>query len=119
MIKGINTMFYSSKPEEMRAFIKDKLGFKATDIGNGWLIFDIESGGDMGVEQADESGTNGSPSGTHHISFYCDNIHETVADLKERGVEFKGDIEDLGWGLVIYFKVPGDFYLQLYEQKYK
>lgn len=119
MIKGINTMFYSSKAKEMREFLRDKIGFKATDIGDGWLIFDIAAGGDMGVEEADETGKDSKPSGTHHISFYCDNIGDTVDELKSRGVEFKGDIEDLGWGLVTYFKVPGDFYLQLYQQKYK
>ena len=112
-------MFYSSKAIEMREFIRDKIGFKATDIGDRWLIFDIAEGGDMGVEQVDEKSLHGYPSGTHHISFYCENIHDTVEDLKAKGVEFKGEIEDLGWGLVTYFKVPGDFYLQLYEQKYK
>ena len=119
MIKGVNTMFYSAKAKEMRAFFRDKIGFKATDIGEGWLIFDIAAGGDMGIEQAEEQGAPEKSSGRHHISFYCDDIKETVAELKARGVEFKGDIEDLGWGLVTYFKVPGDFYLQLYEAKYK
>ena len=33
--------------------------------------------------------------------------------------EFKGEIEDHGYGFVTYFKVPGDFYLQLYQPKYK
>ncbi|MEK6151786.1 VOC family protein [Flavobacteriaceae bacterium 3-367] len=119
MIKGINTMFYSSKAKELREFLRDKIGFKATDIGDGWLVFDIIEGGDMGVESSDESGQHGKPSGTHHISFYCDNIDETVKELKSKDVEFKGEIEDLGWGLVTYFKVPGDFFLQLYQPKYK
>ena len=35
MIKGVHTMFYSSKPAELRAFIRDKLGFPATDVGEG------------------------------------------------------------------------------------
>jgi hypothetical protein len=29
MISGVNTMFYSSKAEELRAFIRDELGFPA------------------------------------------------------------------------------------------
>jgi hypothetical protein len=33
---GVHTMFYSSDPEGLRAFFRDKLGFKATDIGEGW-----------------------------------------------------------------------------------
>ena len=47
MIKGVHTMFYSSKPEELRAFVRDKLGFRCTDVGDGWLIFDIPEA-DMG-----------------------------------------------------------------------
>jgi hypothetical protein len=39
MIKGVHTMFYSSEPEALRAFIRDKLGFTSyTDVGEGWLI---------------------------------------------------------------------------------
>ena len=42
----------------------------------------------------------GQASGTHNISFYCDDIHRTVAELQERGVEFTGEIADHGYGLV-------------------
>jgi len=41
MIRGVHTMFYSSEPEKLRAFIRDKLGFPHTDVGEGWLIFDL------------------------------------------------------------------------------
>ena len=117
MIKGVHTMFYSSQAEELRNFLKEKLGFSDRDVGEGWLIFDIPEA-DMGVHPADKSGEHGAPSGTADISFYCDDIIETVADLKSKGVEFKGEIEDHGYGLVTYFRVPGDFYLQLYQPKY-
>ena len=39
MIRGVHTMFYTSEPEALRAFFRDKLGFPATDVGEGWLIF--------------------------------------------------------------------------------
>lgn len=118
MIKGVHTMFYTSQAKELRNFIKDILGFKYTDTGDGWLIFDLPEG-DMGVHPSDNTGQHGSPSGTHAISFYCDDIETTVKELKEKGVEFRGEIEDHGYGLVTYFKVPGDFYLQLYQAKYE
>ena len=73
----------------------------------------------MGCHPSDETGKNGAPSGTHSISFYCDDIAQTVKELKEKNVEFKGEIEDQGFGFVTYFKVPGNFYLQLYQPKYK
>ncbi len=37
----------------------------------------------------------------------------------EKGVIFRGDIEDHGYALVTHFQVPGDFYLQLYQPKYE
>ena len=117
MIKGVHNMFYSSDAAALRDFLRDKLGFKGRDTGDGWLIFDVPES-DLGCHPADETRQRGQPSGTHDISFYCDNIQETVAELKEKGVEFKGEIEDHGYGFVTYFKVPGDFYLQLYQPKY-
>lgn len=117
MIKGVHTMFYTSHAAELRTFLKEKLGFSGTDVGDGWLIFDLPEA-DMGVHPADEAARFGQPSGTHDISFYCDDIHTTIKELKEKGVEFKGEVEDLGYGWATYFKVPGDFYLQLYQPKY-
>jgi catechol 2,3-dioxygenase-like lactoylglutathione lyase family enzyme len=115
MIRGVHTMFYSSEPEALRAFLRDKLGFPATDVGGGWLIFDLHEA-DMGCHPADAA--NGAPSGTHDISFYCDDIERTVAALKAKGVEFTGPVTDRGYGLVSHFKVPGGFAVQLYQPKY-
>lgn len=116
MIKGVHTMFYTSDPEGLRVFLRDKLGFSATDVGNGWLIFDLPEA-DMGCHPADEA--HGAPSGTPDISFYCYNIEQTVNELKEKGVPFKGKVEDHGYGLVIHFQMPGDIWVQLYQPKYK
>jgi hypothetical protein len=115
MIRGLHAMFYSSQANELRAFLKDKLGLKGTDVGDGWLIFDPPEA-DLGVHPTDE---NEPPSGTSDISFYCDDIKATVNELKSRGVEFTDDVEDHGYGFVTHFKVPGNFKIQLYEPKYK
>jgi catechol 2,3-dioxygenase-like lactoylglutathione lyase family enzyme len=112
MIRGVHTMFYSSEPEALRAFLRDKLGFPATDVGDGWLIFDLPEA-DMGCHPSDAR--DGARSGTHAISFYCDDINRTVAELTGRGVEFTKPIEDHGYGLVTFFKVPGGFEVQLYQ----
>jgi len=115
MIRGVHTMFYSSEPEAFRAFLRDKLGFPYTDVGGGWLIFDLPEA-DMGCHPADPK--EGGPSGLHAISFYCDNIEKTVAELKARGVVFTGPVTDQGYGLVTHFKVPGGFEVQLYQPRY-
>src|SRR3954454_8200298 len=109
MIRGVHTMFYSSEPEALRAFLRDKLGFPYTDVGEGWLIFDLPEA-DMGCHPTEKGpGQQGPPSGTSDISFYCDDLAKTVAELKARGVEFTDPIADHGYGLVTFFKMPGDF----------
>ena len=107
-------MFYSSEAQALRAFLKDKLGLAATDVGEGWLIFDAPEA-DLGVHPTEGDDP---PSGTADISFYCDDIHDTVEALKRRGVEFTQEIDDRGYGRVTYFKVPGGFQVQLYEPRY-
>ena len=109
-------MFYSSEPEALRAFFRDKLQLPGFDVGEGWLIFDLPEA-DLGCHPADPPG-EGQPSGAPNISFYCDDLVRTVAELKSRGVEFVGEIVDHGYGLVTFFKVPGDFAVQLYQPRY-
>lgn len=81
MILGMHAMFYSSEADALRAFIKEKLELAATDVGEGWLIFDAP-GADLGVHPTE---SNNPPSGTAEISFYCDDIEETISDLKGKG----------------------------------
>ncbi len=109
-------MFYSSEPEELRAFLRDKLGLPATDVGDGWLIFEVPEA-DMGVHPTE--GTDNTPSGTHSISFYCDDIHKTVEELKGKGVVIKQEIKNEGFGLVTSFEVPGGFEVMLYQPLYE
>jgi len=117
MIRGVHTMFYSSQAAELRAFFRDKLGFPAHDVGEGWLIFDLPEA-DLGVHPADPQQPGGT-SGTNSISFYCDDIEQTVQELTARGVEFTGPVQDHGYGLVTFFKVPGGFEVQLYQPRYR
>ena len=52
------------------------------------------------------------------MSFYCDDIHGTVTELESRGVSFKSEVADHGYGLVTYLTIPGGIEVQLYEPKY-
>jgi hypothetical protein len=110
----MHAMFYSSEADALRVFIRDKLRFPGTDVGDGWLIFDAPEA-DLGVHPTENDDP---PSGTADISFYCDDIEQTVTELKGRGVEFTTGIEDHGYGLVTFFKVPGEFKVQLYQPRY-
>ena len=110
MIKGIHGLFYTPNPEQVREFIRDKLGLAHNDIGEGWLIFDLPEA-DLAVHPSDKA--------YHSISFYCDDIHKTVEGLKSRGVEFSSDIKDEGWGLLTHFRMPGNLEVELYQPKYE
>jgi hypothetical protein len=108
-VTGIHALFYTSEPDALRAFIRDKLGFPYTDTGGGWLIFDAPSA-DLAVHPSDVV--------AHEISFFCDDIEATVADLRTKGVEFTTGIQDEDWGRLIHFEMPGGVATLLYEPKY-
>lgn len=116
MIRGAHTMFYTSEPEALRAFIRDKLRFPYTDVGDGWLIFELPEA-DLGCHPAEP--TEGKRSGTPYISFYCDDIEASVAELASRGVEFVDEIADVGYGRATHFSMPGDIKVQLYQPHYE
>lgn len=114
MIKGMHGMLYSDNAAATREFLRDKLGFSGFDAGGGWLIFDMPEA-DLGVHP---TGEGMSPSGTHDLSFYCDDLEATVAELEEKGVEFTRDIRDDGFGWTTRMVVPGGIEIQLYQPKY-
>jgi predicted enzyme related to lactoylglutathione lyase len=113
-IRGIHGLLYSSDAEATRKFFKEQVQLPGSDIGDGWWIFDFPEG-DLGVHPIDHGGKPGD----HDISFYCDDIEGTVKGMKSRGVEFDGDIQDHGYGLVTHFIAPGGIKVQLYEPRYQ
>jgi hypothetical protein len=52
------------------------------------------------------------------LFFMCHDIERTVAELKEKGVEFTAPVSDEGFGLTTRFKVPGAGEIGLYEPKH-
>ena len=107
MIKGLHGLLYSSEAAAVREFIRDKLKLPYTDVGDGWLIFDLPEA-DLGVHP---TASGEPPSGT--------DIQATVADLKSRGVPFRKEVEDHGYGFVTHFVLPGGAVVQLYQPKYQ
>jgi hypothetical protein len=48
----------------------------------------------------------------------CDNIATTVAELTAKGVSFRGEPEDRGWGVVTTMVLPGGVDVMLYEPRH-
>ncbi len=45
----------------------------------------------------------------------CDDIEATVEELRAKGVEFRGEPKDEGWGKVIVMVLPGGVEMVVYE----
>ncbi len=129
MITALHALIYSSDPDRTRAFFRDTLRLPFVDAGGGWLIFALPPAAELGVhptadidpEPAPEPLDPGRPAiGPGHQALYlmCDDIHKTVADLRDRGVEFTRGITDEGWGLLTSFEVPAAGVLHLYQPRH-
>jgi len=115
MITGTHMLFYTSEPETLRAMLRDVFGFKHVDAGDGWLIFALPPS-EIGVHPdegpAYESGTR------HQITFMCDDIDKTIAELRAKGVTIQGEPRDEGYGIVTTLNLPGGCDVQLYEPRH-
>lgn len=45
----------------------------------------------------------------------CDDVQETVEELKKKGVEFTREVSDEGFGLMTALRLPGGGKLALYK----
>ena len=59
-----------------------------------------------GVRTTSAENDKAASSGTQDISFLCDDIERTVAELEGRGVEFTEPVKYHGDGLDTQFKLP-------------
>ena len=122
MIKGINVTMFSPDPVALRTFLGDKLGLSSFHAGDDWVIFNVPEA-EIGCHDPIEMEGVQRPAGRGEIfqelSFYCDDIDETVHQLKERGVKFTSDIDDRGYALSARFEVPGGGEFEVYQPKYQ
>jgi hypothetical protein len=108
-------LLYSCEAEALRATLRDTLGFRYVDAGGGWLIFAMPPA-ELGVHPAEgptwESGVR------HQISFMCDDIRATAAELRAKGIRIDGEPQDEGWGITVIMTLPGEVRVMLYEPRH-
>jgi catechol 2,3-dioxygenase-like lactoylglutathione lyase family enzyme len=110
MITGVHTIIFSSDAAADRAFFRDVLGFASVDAGNGWLIFALPPA-ELAAHPTDGEAH-------HQLYLMCDDVHETVAELRRKGVEFAGEISKEAFGLITRLKLPSGGELALYEPRH-
>jgi predicted enzyme related to lactoylglutathione lyase len=110
MINGVHTIIFSSKAEEMRAFLRDVLGLASVDAGGGWLIFALPPA-ELAVHP-DQGPTR------QELYLLCDDIEATLGELRERGVEVTQPVSDQGWGLLSALRMPDGSEMPIYQPKH-
>jgi catechol 2,3-dioxygenase-like lactoylglutathione lyase family enzyme len=115
-IIGSHMLLYTPEAEALRGMLRDVFGFKSVDAGEGWLIFALPPS-ELGVHPAEgptyESGMR------HQITFMCDDIRATIAELRAKGVQIEGEPEDEGYGITVMMTLPGDVKVTLYEPRHR
>ena len=115
-ITGAHMLLYTTEPEALRAALRDVFGWKYVDAGDGWLIFALPPA-ELGVHPA--MGPNYESGVRHQISLMCDDITKTIAELRAKGIEIKGDPANEGFGITVMLGLPGGVEVMLYEPRHK
>jgi catechol 2,3-dioxygenase-like lactoylglutathione lyase family enzyme len=110
MITGVHAIIFSRDAEADRAFFRDVLDLPSVDAGGGWLIFALPPA-ELAAHPTDGQSR-------HELYLMCDDISATVAELRGKGVEFRGEISDEGFGLMTALRLPGGSELSLYQPRH-
>jgi hypothetical protein len=109
-IIGMHALLYTSQPDELRATLRDVFGWHHVDAHDGWLIFALPPS-ELGIHPAD------APS--HELTLMCDDLEATMTDLKAKGIEFRGEPENQGFGIAATMVLPGDVTMLLYQPRHE
>ena len=111
-ITGIHGLLYTSEPEALREVLRDVFGWYYVEAHPGWLIFKLPPA-ELGVHPLGDGGVP-----MHQLSFMCDDLDATSAELRERGIEIRGEPQDEGFGITTTLVLPGGVEVTLYEPRH-
>jgi catechol 2,3-dioxygenase-like lactoylglutathione lyase family enzyme len=109
-ITGAHVLLYSPEPEALRATLRDVFGWENVDAGDGWLIFALPPA-EIGVHPTDAESR-------HELCLMCDDVEATAAELRAKGLELRGQPEDLGFGVGVTLVLPGGVEVLLYAPRH-
>jgi catechol 2,3-dioxygenase-like lactoylglutathione lyase family enzyme len=109
VISGAHVILFSEDAEADRAFIRDVLGFRSVDAGEGWLIFALPPA-ELAVHPADDA--------HHELYLMCRDLDATVAALRQKGASVSDDVTERDWGRMVALTLPGGSSLYLYEPRH-
>ncbi len=110
MIAGGHVIVYTRDAAADRAFFRDVLRLPAVDSGDGWLVFALPA--------AEVAFHPASGNDAHQLYLVCASLHDTIAELKARGVECDPPAVET-WGMRTAFTLPGGGRLGLYQPRHR
>jgi hypothetical protein len=108
-VSGAHVLLFSPEADAVRAVLSETFGWSHVDAGDGWLIFALPPA-EVAVHPADAP--------TQEMYLMCDDLDVTIADLRSKGVEFRGEPADRGWGIVTTMVLPGGLEMGLYQPRH-
>jgi catechol 2,3-dioxygenase-like lactoylglutathione lyase family enzyme len=109
-ITGAHAILYTSEPDAVRAIFRDVLGYRNVDAGGGWLIFELPPA-EVAMHPTDGAASQ-------ELSFMCDDLEATVAELRDKGIDVDTDLHEERWGVTTRMHLPGGLDLLLYEPRH-
>ena len=116
MINGAHFLIYSKDAEADRAFLRDVLGFRSVDAGEGWLIFALPPA-EIAVHPARKKFVY--LHGEHSLAgtilyLMCDDVRGQIKMLKGKKVKC-ARVAKAPWGLYTTIPLPSGSEIGLYQ----
>jgi catechol 2,3-dioxygenase-like lactoylglutathione lyase family enzyme len=108
-VTGAHVLLYTPEADALRAVLSDTFGWRNVDAGGGWLIFALPPA-EVAVHPSDTP--------AQELSLMCDDLEATMAELRAKGVEFRGEPHNERWGVVTTMVLPGGLEMLLYEPRH-
>jgi catechol 2,3-dioxygenase-like lactoylglutathione lyase family enzyme len=105
-VTGVHLLFHSPEADALRAVLRDVFDGPSVEAGPGWPIFAVPPA-ELAVHPGSEA--------HHEISLMCDDLDATIAELRAKGVTFRGRPEERRFGRAITMALPGGIDVLLYQ----
>src|SRR5262245_57686129 len=117
MITGAHFLLYSKDPAADRAFLRDVLGFRWIDAGDGWLLFALPPS-ELAVHPSPENFVQSHAD--HNLSgavlyLMCEDLRSMIQFLEARKPGCSSEIVEARWGSKTTIRLPGGGEIGLYQ----
>ena len=106
-ITAAHMLLYTPQADELRAVLRDVVGWDHVEDTPGWLIFKLPPS-ELGVHPSD--GVT-----KHEVCLMCDDIEATMSELRAKGIEFRGGPTEESFGITTTMLLPGGVEMLLYQ----